>query len=212
MAVAATADSAGQVGSVLDAGKVEQKAPEAEVTAGAIGAGSANPLESVTDIAAQSWTLPGFNDTPAAIKLSGKTKTTSTISSTSTGGVPSGPGGWRGSVVGLARSYLGDPYVWGGESPGGFDCSGLVQYVYGKMGISMPRLSYDQAAKGKRISMKNAQPGDLIAYGNGPGGSVFHIAIYIGGGRIIEAPRPGRSVQVGRVHDTPRAFAVRIRK
>lgn len=128
---------------------------------------------------------------------------------TSTSTTVSGSASWN-KLYSLLKGQLGTPYVWGGENPGGFDCSGLVQWVFGKMGIRMPRLSYDQMAKGRPVSLNKLRPGDLIGYHNGPGGRADHIAIYIGNGRIIEAPRPGRYVQVGRVHDTPGAFAVRI--
>lgn len=122
-----------------------------------------------------------------------------------------GAGGWRGSVIDLARNFLGTPYVWGGTNPGGFDCSGLIQYVYGKMGISLPRVSADQARSGKTISLNDLQPGDLVAWDNSSrNNGADHIAIYIGGGKIIEAPRPGSSVQVSSIYDRGNAWGVRI--
>ena len=108
-----------------------------------------------------------------------------------------GVDGWRKAVVQDAMRYLGTPYVWGGSSPSGFDCSGLIQYVYGKAGKSMPRISYQQANSGHRVSIKDLRPGDLVAWDNSPRNpGADHIAIYIGGGRIIEAPKPGTSVRV----------------
>lgn len=62
--------------------------------------------------------------------------------------------GKRGKISRLAQSFVGTPYVWGGTSPSGFDCSGFVQYVFGKMGIQLPRVSYQQANSGRRIGLK----------------------------------------------------------
>lgn len=117
---------------------------------------------------------------------------------TATGG-PTGQ-----DVVDGARKYLGVPYVWGGTDPAkGLDCSGLVQLVYRNLGIDLPRVSRDQAREGVEVpSLDQAQPGDLLAF-NSP---VSHIAIYIGDGQMIEAPRPGRDVCVSPVYDTPTAI------
>ena len=93
------------------------------------------------------------------------------------------------AIVSTAYNYIGVPYVYGGSSPRGFDCSGLVQYVYRQNGISLPRTSGAQAGVGRGVSLANAQPGDIVCY---PG----HVAIYIGGGKVIHAPYPGRRVEV----------------
>jgi peptidoglycan DL-endopeptidase CwlO len=91
-------------------------------------------------------------------------------------------------VVGIAQQYIGVPYVSGGASPSGFDCSGLTQYVYAQAGINLPRSSGDQRYAGTRVSASEAQAGDLVW---SPG----HVAIYAGNGQIIDAPKPGASVQ-----------------
>ena len=89
-------------------------------------------------------------------------------------------------AIEAAESQLGVPYVWGGETPGvGFDCSGLVQWACRQAGISLPRTSGAQFAATTQISLADIQPGDLLFYG--PGGS-DHVAMYIGGGTMIEAP------------------------
>ncbi|MFE7413133.1 C40 family peptidase [Streptomyces laurentii] len=97
-------------------------------------------------------------------------------------------------AVALAGRYLGVPYVWGGTTPSGFDCSGLVQFVYKNLGVTLPRTSQEQAKIGIRVnSLAEAQPGDLLLYNyTGPN---THIAIYAGDGTQIDAPRPGKSVQ-----------------
>lgn len=109
-----------------------------------------------------------------------------------------GVDGWRRAVIDAARSALGTPYAWGGNSLStGIDCSGLVQQAFAKAGIDLPRISYEQANSGQRVGFKGLQPGDLVAWDNSsrnPGAD--HIAIYAGNGQIIEAPRPGLAVRI----------------
>ena len=102
-----------------------------------------------------------------------------------------------GGVVGIATQYLGVPYVWGGTTPAGFDCSGFVQYVFGQAGISLPRTTYAQANVGTPISVGEAQAGDLFFWGSA--GNYYHVAIALGGGQYIHAPAPGQSVSYGSV-------------
>jgi cell wall-associated NlpC family hydrolase len=108
------------------------------------------------------------------------------------------------AVVAEARKYLGVPYVWGGTDPSkGLDCSGLVQLVYKKLGVDLPRVSYQQARVGTAVDgLANAKPGDILAFGS----PVHHVAIYIGGNSMIEAPRPGKDVRVSTVYETPTAI------
>lgn len=110
------------------------------------------------------------------------------------------------AVVSEARKLLGLPYVWGGTDPErGVDCSGLVQVVFKQLGIDLPRVSADQARAGRAVpSLAEAQPGDLIAWDNSSrNDGADHIAIYIGNGQMIEAPRPGGVVQIARVTSQP---------
>lgn len=110
------------------------------------------------------------------------------------------------AVVTEARKYLGLPYVWGGTDPKkGLDCSGLVQVVYKNLGYDLPRLSADQAKSGTPVaSMAEAKPGDLLAWDNSSrNNGADHIAIYIGDGKMIEAPRTGLNVRVVDVPSTP---------
>jgi cell wall-associated NlpC family hydrolase len=108
-------------------------------------------------------------------------------------GATSSTGTTGSDVVADARRYLGVPYLWGGTDPSkGLDCSGLVQQVYGDLGIDLPRVSRDQANVGTPVSsLADAQPGDLLFFGS----PVHHVAIYEGNGMMIEAPRTGQNVK-----------------
>jgi cell wall-associated NlpC family hydrolase len=130
------------------------------------------------------------------------------------GGGPGGAGGpWRQDIRQFAKKFLGTPYVWGGTTPQGFDCSGFVQYVYKHaLGMNLPRISADQARYGPKIALKNLRVGDLVGWNNSSrNNGADHIAIYIGHGRIIEAPRPGLSVQISNLYDQNIAWGVRMR-
>lgn len=106
-------------------------------------------------------------------------------------------------VVDLAQQHLGVPYVWGGESPAGFDCSGLIQYVYRQLGVSVPRVAADQARAGQPVaSLADAVPGDLVAF-NDP---VDHIGIYAGNGLMVVAPKTGDVVKVQAIYKEPTAI------
>jgi cell wall-associated NlpC family hydrolase len=125
----------------------------------------------------------------------GSTSTTSAVS-TLASNPPPVPAGVAGAIQ-AAMSQRGVPYVWGGETPGvGFDCSGLVQWSFAQAGISLPRTSGAQYAATTHISLADMQPGDLLFYG--PSGS-DHVAIYLGGGSMIEAPYTGAVVWISAV-------------
>ncbi len=115
-------------------------------------------------------------------------------------------------VVSLASSLEGTPYVWGGSTPAGFDCSGLVQYVYGQLGINVPRTSEEQATVGTPVSsLAAAQPGDLLFFAgsDGTASSPGHVAIYIGNGQMIAAPYTGTVVQQQPVSGAGTVVAIR---
>jgi cell wall-associated NlpC family hydrolase len=99
-------------------------------------------------------------------------------------------------AVSVAMQYLGTPYVWGGESPGGFDCSGLVVYVYAQLDISLPHYTGALWNVGTPVSYDQLEPGDLVFfYGLG------HVGIYIGGGQFIHAPHTGDVVKISSLSD-----------
>ena len=107
-------------------------------------------------------------------------------------------------VVEDAKRYLGVPYVWGGTNPKtGLECSGLVQQVYQDLGIDLPRVSRDQARAGRPVaSVADAKPGDVVAFGS----PVDHVGIYVGDGKMIAAPYPGRNVRIEPLPSTPTAI------
>ncbi len=112
---------------------------------------------------------------------------------TSAANPPPVPPGVTGAIE-AAESQLGVPYVWGGETPGvGFDCSGLVQWSWAQAGVSLPRTSGAQFAATTQIPLADIEPGDLLFYG--PDGSE-HVAMYVGGGTMIEAPETGQDVHL----------------
>ena len=104
--------------------------------------------------------------------------------------MPTGPtAAGHPQAASIALQYLGVPYVWGGASPSGFDCSGLVMYVYAQLGISLPHYTVAQWNATDPIS--SPAPGDLVFF-NGLG----HVGIYIGGGRFVDAPHTGSVVRI----------------
>ena len=105
--------------------------------------------------------------------------------------IPSAPPSQYGGVVGIAMQYLGIPYVYGGSTPSGFDCSGFVMYVYGQMGVSLPHYTVAQYSMGVPVSRDALEPGDLVFF-DGLG----HVGIYIGGGSFIHSPHTGDVVKI----------------
>jgi len=94
-------------------------------------------------------------------------------------------------AVSFAKKFIGVPYVWGGSGPGGFDCSGLVRYVYERFGIDLPHSSYADFDLGERVGRWALKPGDLVFFDG-----VGHVGLYVGNGRFIHAPHSGTTVQI----------------
>jgi cell wall-associated NlpC family hydrolase len=114
---------------------------------------------------------------------------TATQAAPETVGAPAPASANGNAIVEIASSLVGIPYVWGGTTPSGFDCSGFTSYVYAQVGITLPRTSGDQRYAGVEVPRDQAQPGDLIW---SPG----HISIYAGGNLQVDAPVPGKTIQI----------------
>ena len=99
------------------------------------------------------------------------------------------------AALALAMTFQGTPYVWGGSKPGGFDCSGLVYYVFGQQGLSLPRVAEDQAKVGTYVPQSQLQPGDAVFFADSSG-YIHHMGLYIGGGKMLHAPQTGDVVKV----------------
>lgn len=130
----------------------------------------------------------------AAQETDAETTGTSTRSNAVAVANPSGS-----SIVGIALQYQGVPYVSGGSSPDGWDCSGFVQYVYAEAGISLPRTSYAQGGSGTLVSAAEAQPGDIVYYG-------YHVGIYVGDGMMIDAGTPATGTVYREVWGSPSGY------
>ena len=98
------------------------------------------------------------------------------------------------AVVDYAKQFIGTPYVYGGSSPSGFDCSGFVKYVYNHFGVNLTRSSYSQVNEGTYVARSDLQPGDLVFFGTA--GNVHHVGIYVSDGNFIHAPKPGKTVRI----------------
>jgi len=102
----------------------------------------------------------------------------------------------RREIMGTARRYLGVPYRYGGDTPRGFDCSGFVMYVFRKNGYPMPRDAVSQYREGRKVSLREARPGDLVFFNTSGAKRFSHVGIYAGRGKFIHAPSSGKRVSV----------------
>lgn len=157
---------------------------------------------SSTNTASTANTASSTNTAASSSQAVSQAPTGSTSTATSTASASAS------AITSYALSFLGVPYVWGGTTPSGFDCSGLVQYVYSHFGINLGRTTYTQQYAGTKISVASAQAGDLYFWGSY--GSAYHVAIALGGGQYVMAPAPGQNVMTGSVSSYTPSFAVRV--
>ncbi|MFJ1644501.1 NlpC/P60 family protein [Streptomyces sp. NPDC088258] len=120
-------------------------------------------------------------------------------------GAAPAPNSRAAAAVSFAYGAIGKPYVWGATGPGSFDCSGLTQAAWRSAGVSLPRTTYTQISSGRRVSRDQLAPGDLVFFFSG----VSHVGIYVGGGQMIHAPRPGSAVRLAPIDQMPFAGASR---
>ncbi|WP_435299651.1 C40 family peptidase [Timonella sp. A28] len=128
--------------------------------------------------------------------------TAGTSSATATTPTASGSTSLGEAVVEKAKTWIGVPYAWGGNTRNGVDCSGLVKNVLKEYGIDMPRVARQQMTMGTPVAnLEAARPGDLVVFDHGK-----HIGIYAGDGKMVDAPKPGMNVQLRDVFETPTAI------
>jgi len=155
-------------------------------------------LEAAADARAQRVNAPRAS---RAARTGSSTPTTRTSGSTYTGSAS----GRAAIAVRTAYAQLGDPYRWGGTGPDSFDCSGLTAFAWRAAGVSLPHSSSAQYSSGRHVSRSELSPGDLVFFYS----PISHVGIYIGGGRMIDAPYPGLSVHITSISSMPYSGAVR---
>jgi cell wall-associated NlpC family hydrolase len=106
------------------------------------------------------------------------------------------PGAGHPQAATIALRYLGVPYVWGGSTPSGFDCSGLVMYVYAQLGVTLPHFAAAQYGLGTPVDRSQLQPGDLVFFD-----SLNHVGIWLGGNQFVDAPQTGDVVKIETLSD-----------
>ena len=177
-------------------------AEEQAKAAAAASAAKPKAAPSVTTTAAQTPVAPPAA-TPTAPTTTAATTTTTPTTTTSAPLPPPAqttpsapPSGGHPQAATIALRYLGVPYQWGGSTPAGFDCSGLVMYVFAQLGISLPHFAAAQYGFGSPVARDQLQPGDLVFFEN-----LNHVGIYIGGGQVVHAPTTGDVVKISNIAD-----------
>jgi cell wall-associated NlpC family hydrolase len=153
-----------------------------------------NQVRSLVRAAEAAAAAAGAQDFVSAVRAAGGT--------INLGGTTQPPNNIVATAIAAARAELGVPYLWGGTSPGGFDCSGLTQWAYAHAGISLPRVAADQYNAGPHPSLANLLPGDLLFWAtdlSNPA-TIHHVTMYIGNGMMIAAPHTGTVVQIQPVY------------
>ena len=148
------------------------------------------PVETVSETTGSTSTSSGSSSDGSSSSSGGSSSSSGSTSSGSSS-EPTRRVVATGGVLDIAASLTGIPYVYGGSTPAGFDCSGFTQYVFGKAGISLGRTTYAQYAQTYAVS--DPRPGDLVFYG---GSSPWHVGIYAGNGMMYDSPRTGKSTSL----------------
>ena len=188
----------------IDANKEKLAAMAADEAAKAEAAQKA--VTAVASSTASASSTSASSSTTASSNSLGSSKAASSQAPASAGSSTVSVSG--GSIAGNAAKYLGVPYVYGGTSPAGFDCSGLIYYAAKEAGISLPRTSQAQSTLGSYVSVSDLQAGDLVFWGSV--GSAYHVGVYIGNGQYIHAPEPGQNVTVQSVAYFAPSFGRRL--
>lgn len=202
--VSAASDNNTTAAQVSVASQAPAQVSAASATINVAQTSAANTNNNVTTLAATTNTAAPTQTTYAATEAVATPQSNTTVQSTAavtaTPATSTAAGQGNGSTanaVAVAQAQIGTPYVWGGNQPGGFDCSGLVQYAYG-LGSNY-RTTYQQTNLGAHHSdIQNAQSGDLYFWG--PDSAPYHVAIATGNGGYIQAPTPGQNVQTGNIN------------
>lgn len=175
-----------------------QQAAESQSAGPAPQAPGEQPSSSSGAASAPGTAKPAPQPAPAPAPTSASAPTPAPTSAPAPAPAPvPAPGGGAQQAISFAKAQLGEPYQWGAAGPGSWDCSGLTMAAWGSAGRSLPHYSVAQYAAGTPITVADLQPGDLVFWSsNGQPSGIHHVALYLGGGQIIHAPRTGRPVEI----------------